>query len=244
MRSKSHDTWRVAFCLAALFTAISIALSSALASVIAAPPLASERLHQATDAGHNSVTVTPDMGAPDMAAESREQENRQLQLALAKVCVAEAGFQVRSNDCTLIYHVLRTRSVTGELTLSIMRAYAKRTFNERRRDSRRWIVNLNHELTEPRGWAENVTVPWSARQEGYESVYNHAGSLVRTRPTEAPCGVKVSHWAARGFRQELHLRQGWKLVRCGNTHNNFWYVPSRQSTRTRQVESPQEVASL
>lgn len=169
---------------------------------------------------------------------------RRLQLALARVCVSEAGFQTRSNDCTLIYHVLRGRSRTGELTMGIMRAYAGMVFNENRTDSRRWILHLNHAFEEPREWSETVTIPWSARRAGFIDVYHHAGMLVRTRPASTPCGVRVSHWGARGFRRELHLRQGWRLVRCGNTHNDFWYVPSRRDSSESNPGHDQEVASL
>lgn len=169
---------------------------------------------------------------------------RRLQLALARVCVSEAGFQTHSNDCTLIYHVLRGRSRTGELTMGIMRAYAGNIFDEGRRDSRRWILHLNHAFEEPREWSETVTIPWSARRAGFIEVYQHAGMLVRTRPRETPCGARVSHWGARGFRRELHLSQGWRLVRCGNTHNDFWYVPSRRDSEEPDSVRDGEVASL
>jgi len=165
---------------------------------------------------------------------------KELQLALTKVCVSESGFQVRTNDCTLIYHVLRGRSVTGQVTMGIMRAYAKKTFDESREDSRRWILNLNHEFEEPGGWSENVTIPWRVRRSGFIEVYNHAGNLLRERPKNTPCGVKVSHWGARGFRKELHLSRGWRLVECGRTNNDFWLVPSRQSAE----EEPEEEAEL
>ena len=169
---------------------------------------------------------------------------RRLQLALARVCVSEAGFQTHSNDCTLIYHVLRGRSRTGELTMGIMRAYAGNIFDEGRRDSRRWILHLNHAFEEPREWSETVTIPWGARRAGFIEVYQHAGMLVRTRPRETPCGARVSHWGARGFRRELHLSQGWRLVRCGNTHNDFWYVPSRRDSEEPDSVRDGEVASL
>ena len=249
MLSKNHDTWKAAFCLAVLFTSLSIAISSAFASVIAEPIFGRELpSYLATDTLYSAGTNENDMGTPDMTAINHEHAHTskklQLQLALAKICVSESGFQVHSNDCTLIYHVLRRRSSTGEVTMGIMRAYAKKTFDENRSDSRRWIAHLNYDLSEPRGWAESVSVPWSRRQSGFAEVYNHTGMLLRTRPTETPCGVKVSHWGARGFRRELHLSQGWELVRCGNTHNDFWYVPNRRDAEERQVESDQEVASL
>lgn len=247
MLSKNHDTWKVTFCLAVLFTSLSIAISSAFSSVTAESIFRREpQIYLATDAEYVTGTSENDMGTPDMTVNNhdRTHASKQLQLALAKICVSESGFQVRSNDCTLIYHVLRRRSSTGEVTMGIMRAYAKKTFDEKRKDSRRWITHLNHTFTEPHGWVENVTIPWANRRDGYEEVYTHAGMLLRTRPSTAPCGVKVSHWGARGFRRELHLKQGWELVRCGNTHNDFWYVPNRRDSEELQVESDQEVASL
>ena len=242
MSFKDHNKWRVTFYLSLLLVIFSLIISHAMAaSYKAQPTRVSDQVQRAPDAG--MVSAIPDAGSIDADFKPHTSASKQLQLALAKICVSESGFQVRSNDCTLIYHVLRRRSSTGEVTMGIMRAYAKKTFDENRSDSRRWITHLNHDLSEPRGWAESVTVPWSRRQDGFAEVYNHAGMLLRTRPTETPCGAKVSHWGARGFRRELHLSQGWELVRCGNTHNDFWYVPNRRDIE-EQAELAQEVASL
>jgi hypothetical protein len=150
--------------------------------------------------------------------------SRRIQLSLARICVSESGFQVRTNDCTLIYHVLRARSRTGEITMGIMRAYSGRTFDTDRTDNHRWIPHLNHNFTEPRGWRETVTIPWSARRPGFEAVYEHVGELLRIRP-ENPCNMRVDHWGARGFRRNLHLSNGWRLVECGETLNDFWSLP-------------------
>lgn len=194
-----------------------------------------------TDSGvSNNVASDSDAGT---GSQKNDHANvsQDLQLSLAKICVSESGFQVRTNDCTLIYHVLRGRSVTGEVTMGIMRAYARNVFNENRKDSRRWIVNLNSRFEEPEGWSGNVTIPWGLRREGFIDVYNHAGDLLRTRPAETPCGVKVSHWGARGFRRDLHLSRGWRLVECGKTNNDFWVVPSRQSAEEIEQEIEEEI---
>lgn len=157
----------------------------------------------------------PDMNLPTM---------RRLQLALARICVSEAGFQIRTNDCTMIYHALRTRSSTGEITMGIMRAYAPLSFNPNRTDSHRWVAHLRSDFREPEGWSETVSIPWSAKREAFISVYNHAGFLLRTTP-ENPCGVRIDHWGARGFRRELLLDNGWQIVECGETLNDFWSMP-------------------
>lgn len=166
---------------------------------------------------------------------------RRMQLALARICVSESGFQTRTNDCTLIYHALRTRSSTGEITMGIMRAYSGRTFDRNRADRHRWIAHLNPNFREPHGWSETVTIPWSTRREGFVEVYNHAGSLLRTRP-ENTCGMRIDHWGAPGFRRSLHLSNGWRLVECGETLNDFWSIPEREEASESEVL--EEVATL
>jgi hypothetical protein len=158
---------------------------------------------------------------------------RELQLALARVCVSESGFQIRTLDCRLIYETLRYRSVTGELTMGIMQAYSTRAFNRSRTDPRHWIAFLNPEFTQPRGWTENITVPWSARRADWRRVYEFAGYLLRYTQ-EYPCTLRVHHWGARGFRYWQHRRSGWIPIDCGEeTANTFWHVPSRNNPETR-----------
>lgn len=150
--------------------------------------------------------------------------NRNVHLALARICISEAGFQTRTNDCTMIYHALRTRSRTGEVTLGIMRAYAPLSFNLNRTDNHRWVAHLRPDLREPRGWRETTTIPWSSRREGFRQVYEHVGTLLRNRP-ENPCGVRIDHWGARYFRRNTLIRRGWTPIECGETLNQFWSLP-------------------
>lgn len=150
--------------------------------------------------------------------------DRTIHLALTRVCISEAGFQTITNDCTLMYHALRNRSSTGEVTLGILRAYSTKTFNKNRTDSRRWIAHLNHAARRPEGWQENISVPWSSRRQGYIEVYNHVYNLLHTRP-ESPCNIPIDHWGARGFRRRRLLNLGWTIVQCGETLNDFWSLP-------------------
>ena len=151
-----------------------------------------------------------------------------LQLALARICVSEAGFQLRTRDCELIYHVLRTRSRSGELTIGIMRAYASKSFNRQRTDSHRWVAHLTHTFSEPRGWNETTSLPWSRRRTLFRAVYEFAGALIRERP-ENPCPIRLDHWGAPHFRRRQHLQNGWRIVECGETLNTFWSLPVRNS---------------
>ncbi|NDC23973.1 MAG: hypothetical protein EBZ49_07570 [Proteobacteria bacterium] len=171
------------------------------------------------------------------------QPDRDIHLALTKICVSEAGFQVRTRDCDLIYEVLRNRSVTGEISMGIMRAYARKAFDEDREDNRMWIPHLNREFTEPRGWSGNVTVPWHTRRDKFIEVYNYVGDLLRRNPGHT-CGVRIDHWGARGFRRDLHLSRGWRLLDCGKTHNDFWSLPRRRSEdRVASEETEHETSS-
>ncbi len=150
--------------------------------------------------------------------------NAELQLALTRICISESGFQTTTDDCTFIYHALRNRSRTGEISIEIMRAYSPGTFNINRTDSRRWIAHLRSDFKEPHSWQETVDLPWSARRQGFINVYNHVGRMLRGN-VRNPCGRRIDHWGARGFRRELHLSNGWHLLECGNTLNDFWSLP-------------------
>jgi hypothetical protein len=199
---------------------------------------------------HDSGDPNRDLGTADVEESNSVNSQKrvasgkaEIQLALTKICVSEAGFQVRTRDCDLIYEVLRNRSVTGEISMGIMRAYARKAFEEDRDDSRMWIPHLNREFTEPRGWSENVTVPWSTRRDKFIEVYNYVGDLLRRSPGHT-CGVRIDHWGARGFRKDLHLSRGWKLLDCGKTHNDFWSLPRRRSEdRVASEEAEHETSS-
>jgi hypothetical protein len=172
----------------------------------------------------DDIDYDPSLDIPVVPAEPEIMPRRDMQLALARICVSEAGFQVRTNDCTMIYHALRTRSNTGEITIGIMRAYAPRSFNMSRTDNHRWVAHLRSDFREPRGWRETVSIPWSTRREGFQQVYEHAGMLLRTHP-ENPCGIRIDHWGARYFRRNRHIRNGWTPITCGETLNQFWSLP-------------------
>jgi hypothetical protein len=175
----------------------------------------------------------PDTTTTSAVEEVNRGVSREIQLALARICVSESGFQTRTFDCRLIYETLRYRSQTGEITLGIMRAYSSLTFNRNRTDRRRWIPFLNDRFAEPRHWSELAGIPWSTRRAAFQEVYNYVGYLLRY-PQSYPCTIQVHHWGARGFRRRRHLREGWVLVDCGmETLNDFWSVPSRSHPETR-----------
>ena len=174
----------------------------------------------------NDISTDPSLEVPvTNPVQVERPAPRDIQLALARICISESGFQVRTNDCTMIYHALRTRSNTGAINLGIMRAYAPLSFNLNRTDNHRWVAHLTHNFREPKGWSETVSIPWSTRREGFRQVYEHVGMLLRTNPPN-PCGIRIDHWGARYFRRNRHIRNGWTPIECGETLNQFWSLPN------------------
>ena len=178
-----------------------------------------------TDRSDPDEGTTEDAG-PEADAGQLTQQDERAALALARICVSEAGFTLRTRDCELIYHVLLARSGTGKLEMGTMRAYCKKSFNKGRTDRHRWVAHLNQAGGEPRGWAETTTVPWSRRRSAWLRVLEHTRDLIRRRP-ENPCGDRLDHWGSKGFRRRRHLRNGWRIVDCGETLNEFWALPDR-----------------
>lgn len=163
----------------------------------------------------------------DIKEEEIVEDISRLQLALARICVSESGFQIETNDCLMIYHVLRNRSRSGEITMGIMRSYATKSFNMHREDNRRWISHLRSDFREPRHWSDTTRVPWSSKRDRWIEVYEYAGILIRTNPV-SPCMERIDHWGARYFRRRQHIRNGWIPLNCGETMNQFWSLPRRE----------------
>jgi len=166
-----------------------------------------------------------------------------LQLALARICVSESGFQIRTDDCLMIYQTLRNRSSTGELTMGMMRAYSPLSFDLNRTDGHRWVAHLNERFTEPLGWSDTVPFSWYARRDDWISVYNYVGEILADDPVP-PCTLPLHHWGARGFRRRELIEAGWILTQCGETLNDFWTVPSRLDHEERMCTWPESYCSI
>lgn len=191
---------------------------------IATPYVA--RSHRSIQSGPEiELSLMPEE-IPSVSDYNRLPKAIQLRLALATICVSEAGFQIATNDCLFIYLALKERSRTHRITLGMMKSYSKSSFNKHRTDARRWIPYLNANFTEPEHWNETVMVPWASRRRAFIEVYNLAAKLIRTNPRN-PCGVRIDHWGATGFKRRQRLAEGWTLVQCGGImKNDFWTMPS------------------
>lgn len=155
----------------------------------------------------------------------------QVQLALARICVSEAGFQTETNDCAAIHQVLKGRKGRGSL-LRIMRLYSSRTFDRERTDKRRWIAFLNPRGMEPKGWPERTAAgtphpEWRHYRDLWMDMQEHVADVV-SGEVSSPCSKEPDHWGSRyGIDLRRAKRAGWKEVDCGETLNAFWSVPDR-----------------
>lgn len=190
-----------------------------------AAPYAAASYHPIQSGPEIELSLMPEETPSPVLDDSRLPKAIQLRLALARICISEAGFQTTTNDCALIYQAIKTRSRTHQITLGMMKSYSPGVFNKHRTDERRWIPYLNANFTEPEHWNETVMVPWGARRSAFIAVYNLAAELIRTNPAN-PCGVRIDHWGAKRFKRRQHLAEGWTIVQCGNTKNTFWTLPS------------------
>lgn len=143
-------------------------------------------------------------------------------VALARVCVAEAGWDVTSGDCAAIVHLLERRADAQGIPVRRMaELYASRHFDPERTDRRRWIVGLTIEARRPAGWPSGV--PWRAFRPAWLSTIAHVDA-VRRGDVADPC-PGADHW---GGPMDDHraIHAGWERVECAaETRNRFWLVP-------------------
>jgi hypothetical protein len=159
------------------------------------------------------------------------------QLALTRIIISETGFQLNRSYTTheeegpAIAAVLRGRSSVGRVTMGIMREYSPKSFNKERTDSRRWISFLWARRVRPQNFPRNLS--WSVHYPRFMEVYRLSGRILRGETEEVQCihveedgtevYVKPDHWGAPvGWLQRMRTRQGWSIVDCGNTVNDFW----------------------
>ena len=149
--------------------------------------------------------------------------------ALARICVAEAGWDTATGDCAAIVALLARRAERlGLRPITMARAYSSRHFDARRTDARRWIADLGLRAHEPRGWPS--ALDWQGRyRPAWLATVAHVEALLRAGgDVAAPCAGLADHWGApHGADLRRALRAGWQRLDCGPTRNAFWRVPRR-----------------
>jgi hypothetical protein len=179
------------------------------------------------------------VGAPPARAQRLEHVSDEL--ALARVCVSEIGFDVGRGDedaereCAAIAAVLRARAAVLDTDFGgAARAYSSRVFDRDRRDDRAWIAFLADDDREPSHWPRVVMVregdelrvrphpPWAAYRALWRRTRVVAREVLAGR-IEHACVAPVRHWGARyGIDMERARRAGWTEIDCGETGNAFY----------------------
>lgn len=153
-------------------------------------------------------------------------EDDRLVSAMARVCVAEAGFDAdRTGDCAAIVHLLLRRAARlGWRPMVMVRRYASAHFDAGRTDPRAWIVGLNLEGTQPPRWPSSV--PWRVYRPQWLGLLEHVRAVMRGEVAD-PCGGQSDHWGG-AMDDERALRNGLRRIDCGpRVRNHFWCVGRR-----------------
>jgi hypothetical protein len=170
---------------------------------------------------------------PVRAQEPAGEPVEEIDLLVAKVYVNETGLNLSHwRDHAGITHILR---ITGgrEITREGICAYTGIICASRRRDSRRYINELNASGDEPRHWPSNLN--W---ERDYRRTWLRYLERARSyrRATPRPChrqtladGIRVTgwprHWGTIGFRRDYWNSVGWVELECPGAINAFWAPP-------------------
>lgn len=159
---------------------------------------------------------------------------------LARVCTSEAGFvSQQTGDCAAIRDVIEYRrepigqQLGREVTFrEALHSYAKRAFDQRRRDHRRWLVHLSRSGDRPDGWPRRW--PWESRpfcgtsrtslitcRRAWLNTIEHARALLDGEPSR--CREQPHYWGAPYGVDLLNAEKNeWREVDCGPTANMYW----------------------
>ena len=162
-------------------------------------------------------------------------------LALARICVSEAGWE-ETDDCPAIHHVLlrgaEVRGGSSRAYVSFASSYAHRLLTGDGQIQRPWLRQLDARGTEPGLWgfrrARDGSLtrvggpPWRAYRTRWLAVLERATRLVEEARLSdwdewSPCVEPPQHWGCPDCGdRERALARGWRQVDCGDTANDFW----------------------
>lgn len=139
-------------------------------------------------------------------------------IALARLCISEAGWECpTSGDGLAIHEVMSRASLrNGSRYTTEARSYARRLFGARPHDVQRlrWVGELTPACSEPRSWPQTVTVTrrgvsrvvphaaWATFRERCLEVFAWAESAVVQYPSE-----RVEEWSI--CERPVHDWGGW-----------------------------------
>ncbi len=171
------------------------------------------------------LAVCAEIIQPPVASANRY--GRREQLALARVCVSEAGWDA-TPECAAIHQVLEDRArVIGFSYIAAVCSYSTRTCDRGRQDPRRWIAWLSPSLDEPEGWPRGML--WSRYRDRWRTMLDHAGAVLRGQ-VQSPCEEPPHYWGMpRGIDLARAQEAGWERLSCPGARNAFWRVPHRST---------------
>lgn len=127
------------------------------------------------------------------ASPARAQERIDDQIALARVCVSEVGFDATVTECAAIAAVLRSRASS---IASGAQRYSGRVFDRNRTDPRAYIADLDPSGREPARWPGLPHAPWHLYRDAWLDLYRLAGEIARGALGHV-CVAPPDHWGMR-----------------------------------------------
>lgn len=150
-----------------------------------------------------------------------EPMRRELALAVAKLCVNEAGFSSPA-DCALIYQVAETHARTMPGRLGFLRAHSRRVLGTRHCAEHRpcqWTRELQWSDARPPSWP--FLTAWERYVPRWRRVRRQVWRLVTGQETQRPCqGHPVTWGGAMDWDSGYH--RGLVPLKCEGTINVGW----------------------
>lgn len=188
----------------------------------------------------------------DRCPSAEAQNSLTPEIALARLCISEAGWECFDTGDGLGIHEVISRGAAQQRVRyeTYARAYARRLFGARPHDvpRLRWVGQLDAACTEPEAWPTTMTVrrggvstvvphaPWSAYRQRCLEVFEHAAQVVAEHTLDdvdewGICERPVHDWGGWMDRARAE-RIGLVPVGCGtgespnSTRNDFYCRPS------------------
>lgn len=167
-----------------------------------------------------------------LPSSTQAQVGERLALAVAKVCVNEAGWD-SPPDCDLIWQVVRSHGETDLERLRWLRCHSPRVLDPEGRfcgeDRKRcakdrgncwWSRNLTTTGRKPSGWSETEVVPWARYRSRWLRVVTYCKALVAggIPPRGWPCARAPDTWGG-DMDEEEALDAGMVPLECRGTKN-------------------------
>jgi len=162
-------------------------------------------------------------GIPQGSATTDAREG--LKLALAKVCVNEAGFSSMA-DCALIHDASGSTGQSSQTRLNWLNRHSRRVLGDRECGNRRncqWTRNLTWADTMPEGW--DTANEWHPRH--WAQVRRWAHGLVYGTITLHPCPNTPQTWGGR-MDHERAVNRGLEPLGCVGTLNEGYRYDSAE----------------